>query len=109
MLVHYHHFFLVSVYLGHSRLKYRVFVPHVTAKQLQAAEVGDYWQRAKKIFQLIFARELSERPDQVCCTHSEGKELLDQDLLKGIRCKCMYYIRILPFSICTFVHSSCTP
>ncbi len=49
---------------------------------------GDYESMAKKLFQLIFAKELDEKPKMICCTHSDGKQLLNQEHLKGIRCKC---------------------
>ena len=42
----------------------------------------DYEGMAKKLFQLIFAEALDEKPDKVCCTKSDGKELLDQNLLR---------------------------
>ncbi len=45
-------------------------------------------EMSKKLFQLIFANKLEEVPDKICCTHSEGKEHLDQELLRGIRCEC---------------------
>ena len=68
------------MYLGHLKEKYGVFVPHLTSKQLE-----DVDPMAKKLFQTVFAEQL-QYPDKICCTHSEGKKLLDQELLKGIRC-----------------------
>ncbi len=63
-------------------------MPGLTYKQLEIAETAaDYDSMAKKLFQLIFASKL-EVPDRICCTHSEGKQLLDQELLRGIRCEC---------------------
>ncbi len=78
--------------------KFRVFVPGITYKQLEVAEMAmDYHSMSKKLLQLIFAKELEEKPDKICCTYSEGKELLDQEVLKGIRCKCnvMYVVHEL--------------
>ncbi len=66
---------------------------------------GDYESMAKKLFQLIFAKELDEKPNMICCTHSEGKELLDQEQLKGIRCKYnVLYAQFMNFQPMHLVH-----
>ena len=77
---------------GHSRPKCRVFVPNLTAKQLEAVEStsADYCTLSKRLFQLVFAQKLDDIPEQICCTRSDGKDLLSQGLLKGIRCKCCF-------------------
>ena len=49
-----------------------------------------FWESSQIL--LIFRKELREKPNDVCCTESEGKELLNQSYLKAIRCKCMLSI-----------------
>ena len=60
----------------------------LTQTELDAAERSstDYVDLGKKLLQLLFSQELSE-PDKYCCTKSDGKQLLDQLKLRGIRCK----------------------
>ncbi len=64
---------------------------------------GDYESMAKKLFQLTFAKELDEKPKMICCTHSDGKQLLNQEHLKGIRCKCLY-VQFMNFQPMHLVH-----
>lgn len=72
-----------GVYLGYPhREKYRCWVADLTQVELDAA----YIDLGKKLLQLLFSQELSE-PDKYCCTKSDGKQLLDQLKLQGIRCK----------------------
>ena len=42
---------------------------------------------ARKLFTHIFQQVLNENPDSVYCTEVEGKQKLNQEYLKGIRCK----------------------
>ena len=72
--------------------KYRVKVSHITDKQVGDIEQssGNAEQLVKKLFQLIFRDVLEQRPKSVCCTESDGKELLDQEYLHGIQCRFVY-------------------
>ena len=69
-------------------------VSHITDKQVGDIEQssGNAEQLARKLFVLIFRDALEERPNSVCCTESDGKELLDQEYLHGIRCRFVYNI-----------------
>ena len=68
----------IGVYLGFpNKKRYRVYVSHVSPKALFDTE-----REARSLF-----KEVEEDPDHVCCTPSKGRQLLDQDLLNGIRCK----------------------
>ena len=42
----------------------------------------------QKVFLNVFQEELATNPDLFCCTVADGKQLLDQELLRGIQCKC---------------------
>ena len=53
----------------------------------------DYSALATDLLELLFKKELCA-PDDYCCTISKGKTLLNQDLLRGIRCKFMYTISL---------------
>ena len=79
-----------GTYLGYAnKEKYRVYAPNITASDVTRAEEGatDYATLGKKLLQVVFRNDLEERPHDICCTQSEGRELLDQQLLKGIRCE----------------------
>lgn len=83
---------LLGTYLGYTKKsKYRVWVPNLTEVQLRIieSEASDPETLAMKLFQYIFKSELETKADDVCCTKSDGKRLLNQDYLRGIRCK--YY------------------
>ena len=85
---------LLGTYLGYTKKpKYRVWVPNLTETQLCNIEsaASDPETLAMKLFQYIFKSELEtlSKADDVCCTKSDGKRLLNQDYLRGIRCK--YY------------------
>lgn len=76
-------------YLGYeNKSKYRAWVPHSSQeiKRLEDAAT-DYKALAISLFKLVFQSELSECPDDICCTHSDGRSLIDQEKLRGIRCK----------------------
>lgn len=78
-----------GVYLGYpNREKYRYWVADLTQNELDTAERSstDYIDLGKKLLHLLFSQELSE-PDKYCCTKSDGKQLLDQLKLQGMRCK----------------------
>ena len=42
---------------------------------------------ARKLFRLVFQKELCEKPQSIYCTEVDGKEQLN---LKGIQYKCLY-------------------
>ena len=95
-----------GVYLGYpTREKYRCWVADLTQVELDAAERSStgYVDLGKKLLQLLFSRELSE-PDKYCCTKSEGKQLLDQLKLQGIRCK-HYLSKCLMLVVCVITHT----
>ena len=76
-----------GTYLGYAnKEKYRVYAQSITASDVTRAEEGatDYATLGKKLLPVV---DLEERPHDICCTQSEGRELLDQQLLKGIRCE----------------------
>ena len=78
-----------GVYLGYpNRENYRYWVADLTQNELDTAERSstDYIDLGKKLLQLLFSQELSE-PDKYCCTKSDGKQLLNQLKLQGMRCK----------------------
>lgn len=64
-------------------------MPQLQYKEVREIEdsSGDDLELAKKLFCMIFKEELRERPDKVCCTEAKDKVKLNQDYLKGIRCK----------------------
>ena len=88
------------MYLGFpQKEKYRVFVPHITHEEVAAAErdAGSYEKLAKKLLRIIFRDVLDRDPQSVCCTQSEGRTLLDQEYLKGIRCKFIVQLKNTSF------------
>jgi len=77
-------------YLGyHADSKYRVFVEGLDRQKLEEIEndSNDDTDLARKLFTHIFQQVLNENPDSVYCTEVEGKQKLNQEYLKGIRCK----------------------
>ena len=55
----------------------------------------EYNGLATDLLELLFKREMLT-PEDYCCTQSKGKTLLNQELLRGIRCKLTYSeIRII--------------
>ena len=77
------------MYLGFpNKEKYRVYIPSITHEELASAEgdTGTYDKLAKRLLRIVFREELMN-PHSVCCTPSEGRTLLNQEYLKGIRCK----------------------
>ena len=42
---------------------------------------------ARELFRLVFKKELHENPGSVYCSKVDWKEQLNQEYLKGIRCK----------------------
>ena len=69
----------------------RVWVTDVNYTDFVAADKqgGDYEGLATKLLKLLFKTELSN-PDEYCCIPSKGKEVLDQEKLRGIRCEYIY-------------------
>ena len=69
--------------------KYRVLVPTLTEERLRILEskAGNQHELAMLLLQELFAEELCS-PNRYCCTKSEGRELLKQEYLTGIRCTC---------------------
>lgn len=55
---------------------------------------GSDLELAKKLFCEIFKEQLRERLDQVCCIEAKDKVKLNQDYLKGIRCKLKLYTTV---------------
>ena len=69
----------------------KVWVPQLTKEKLREIELTnceDEVSLAKGLFLNVFQEELATNSDLFCCTVAEGKQLLDQELLRGIRCKC---------------------
>ena len=86
----------IGVYIGMKNTRpsdnLKVWVPGLTKeklKEIESANCEDAIALAKGLFLQVFQDELANKPELVCCTTSDGKELLDQDLLIGIRCKCI--------------------
>ena len=83
------YFMSTGSYLGYeNKPKYRVWVPYSSQeiKRLEGAAT-DYKTLAIKLFKLVCKSELSKCPDDICCTHSDGRNLIDQEKLRGIQCK----------------------
>lgn len=83
-----------GVYIGFSKSpKYRVWVhsEELSPKILKYIETSSSsaLDLAKKLFNVIFKEDLENNPDDICYTPNrlEGRRLVDQELLKGIRCK----------------------
>ena len=77
-------------YLGYrGDTKYRVFVPGLNPRKVEEIENNseDDADLARKLFRLVFEKELRKNPESVYCTEVDGKEQLNQEYLKGIRCK----------------------
>ena len=78
----------IGVFLGYpEREKHRVWV-ECNKEDILAAEssAGDYGQLANSLLDLVFKEELLT-PNNYCCTASKGKELLNEERMKGIRSK----------------------
>ena len=78
-------------YLGYrGDSKYRVFCAwtkiHGRSKKSKNNSEDDA-DLVRKLFRLVFEKELRENPESVYCTEVDGKEQLNQEYLKGIRCK----------------------
>ena len=87
-------------YIG-FKPNFTVWVPSITSQKLQEMELAaeDEADLARKLFIAIFKEDLESRPNDVCCTEADGKELLNQQYLQGIRCKFTVYNR-------TYIHWS---
>jgi len=75
-----------------------VWVPHLQPSALKVAEAKSKTptELARALFVEIFKKELSERPDKVNCTETlDGKELLNQQFIRGIRCK--YFVEVYTY------------
>ena len=99
--------FTVGIYLGNAKHhKYKVYVTSISDLELRKIEssFSDAESLAKQLFMFLFKEELATRPEAVCCTKNGGEwEILDQNILNGIRCK--YWFSVLsvwahPLSIC---------
>jgi len=94
--------FPVGSYIGylntapHDQLM--VWAPHLQPSALKVAEAKSKTptELARALFVEIFKKELRERPDKVNCTETlDGKELLNQQFLWGIRCK--YFVEVYTY------------
>lgn len=77
---------IIGVFLGYpEKDKHRVWV-QCKKEDILAAEssAGDYNQLANALLDIVFKEELLT-PDKYCCTSSKGKELLDEEKMRGIR------------------------
>lgn len=86
----------IGCYLGYpQKEKHRVWCA-ISQERLEQLEksAADYVSLAKLLLQAIFSKEL-EAAERWCCTKSKGRQLLDQDQLRGIRCKYMYMYIII--------------
>ena len=86
-------------YIG-FKPNFTVWVP-ISSQKLQEIELAaeDETDLARKLFIIIFKEGLERRPNEICCTEAEGKELLNKQYLLGIRCKFIVYNR-------TYIHWS---
>ena len=73
-----------------------MWVEGLLPRQLQEIEMNstDETELARQIFIKLFARELEEKPNEIYCTEVDGKELLNQSWIRGIRCKYLFYIQL---------------
>ena len=85
---------LKTVYVKHGcyiglKPNFTVWVLGITFQKLQELELvaEDETDLARKLFVTIFKEDLETRPNYVCCTEADGKELLNQQYLQGTRCK----------------------
>jgi len=89
-------------------------VPQLQYKEVREIEdsSGDDLELAKKLFCMIFKEELRERPDKVCCTEAKDKVKLNQDYLKGIRCKLKLWtigqLLLLYIKVCVLQNGFCS-
>ena len=96
-----------GVYLGYTKHKYRKWV-ELTKEELKDIEgsASDPADLAKRLFVVLFKDDLDTRAESICCT--ESRELLDQEILAGIRCKLkenVYYnaSHVCPSSVCSML------
>ena len=54
------------------------------------SSAGDYTQLANALLDNVFEEEL-QTTDKYCCTSSKGKELLNEEKMRGIRSKSIFY------------------
>ena len=77
-----------------ERARVTLHVKSVKCKRedILAAEssAGDYNQLANALLDIVFEEEL-QTPDKYCCTISKGKEMLNEDKMRGIRSKFVFY------------------
>lgn len=70
-----------SAWLVHVGLKpnFTVWVPSITFQKLQEMELvaEDEANLAQKLFDAIFKEDSENRPNDVCCTEADGKELFN--------------------------------
>ena len=77
-------------YLGFpNKPECRVWVEGLLPQQLQEIEVNatDETDLARQLFVKMFSQQLEEKPNDIYCTEVDGKELLNQSWIRGIRCK----------------------
>ena len=100
-------YLIVGVYLGYPKHhKYRVFTTSLSEVELRRIEsaCGDADSLAKQLFTTLFKEELASRPDSICCTKNrEDREVLNQELLNGIRCE--YRIQCSTTGVCIYIHT----
>ena len=79
-------------YIG-LKPNFTVWVPGITSQKLQEMELAAEGETDLARTAAIFKEDLENRPNDVCCTEADGKELLNQQYLQGIRCMFMVYNR----------------
>ena len=62
---------------------------HIFTQQLPEIEMNatDETDLARQLFVKLFSQELEQKLNDIYCTEVEGKELLNQSWIRGIRCK----------------------
>lgn len=90
----------IGVYLGYSKSpKFRVWVDCLDSTSLGSIEDGshNHDDLAKKLFISIFKERLENDPENkiICITESksDGRELLSQKILSGIRCELLSLLK----------------
>ena len=62
---------------------------YIFTQQLPEIEMNatDETDLARQLFVKLFSQELEQKLNDIYCTEVEGKELLNQSWIRGIRCK----------------------
>ena len=66
-----------------------MWVEGLEGKHLQEIETDatDEIDLARQLFVKLFSAEQETKPNDIYCTEVEGKELLNQSWIRGIRCE----------------------